>query len=109
MDTFQGRAHVPGTDSEWIIILEMDWKLKTIDLHTEGQPGHVSNWPGLAVQTFGDYEIAFKTKGIPPLLTHWWHFVRPSPEELWGIILGLPDKDGKWTYCPVDLKKVSAK
>ena len=109
MDTYQGKAHVPGTDKEWIIVLEMDWDKKMIDLHTEGQPGHVSSWPGLVVQTFGEYEIAFKTKGIPPLLTHWWHFVRPDPDNLWGIILGLPDKSSKWTYCGIELKRVTTK
>jgi hypothetical protein len=109
MDTFQGRAHIPGTDTEWIIVLEMDWKTKMVELHTEGQPGHISSWPGLVIQTFGDYEIAFKTKGIPPLMTHWWHFVRPDNDNLWGMILGVPDKSGRWAYCSVNLARVTPK
>jgi len=30
-------------------------------------------------------EIAFRTKGIPPLFTHWWHFVRSGSNDLWGL------------------------
>ena len=107
METFQGRAHIPGVDKEWIIILELDWNSKAANIHVEGQPGHISSWQGLSLQTFGDYELAFKTKGIPPLLTHWWHFVRPGADTLWGMIIGLPDKLGKWATCPIELKKVS--
>jgi hypothetical protein len=50
-------------------------------------------------------EIAFRTKGIPPLFTHWWHFVRSGSGDLWGIVLGLPDTQGVWRTCPVPLEK----
>lgn len=108
METFQGRAHVPGVGKEWILVIELDWKSKEVNVHVEGAPGHITSWPGLVVQTFGEDEIAFKTKGIPPLLTHWWHFVRPDLNNLWGIILGLPDRAGQWTTCPVEMKRVTS-
>lgn len=108
MNTFQGRAHMPGVDKEWLLVLELDWNGGQVYVHVEGAPGHVSSWPGLVVQTFGDVEIAFKTKGIPPLLTHWWHLVKPDPDTLWGIIIGLPDKQGNWTTCPIKLARVKS-
>lgn len=104
METFQGRAHIPGAAKEWNIELEMDWEKKEISVHIGEAPGVLKTWPGLVVQTFGAYELAFKTKGIPPLLTHWWHIVR-ADNDLWGLIVGLPDKAGKWTTCSVALKK----
>jgi hypothetical protein len=108
METFQGRAHMPGTDEEWIFILDIDWQNKQVNVHIEGVSGPISSWPGLVVQTYGEGEIAFRTKGIPPLLTHWWHFVRPNPDTLWGIIIALPDEKGNWTTCPVQLGRVAA-
>ena len=106
METFHGRAHLPGVDKEWDIELEMDWDKKETSVHIAEAPGGVTTWPGLVVQTFGPYEIAFKTKGIPILLTHWWHFVRAGNDDLWGIVVGLPDAGGKWTTCAVALKKI---
>ena len=76
METFRGRAHLPGVDKEWSIGLELDWDKKEVNVHIDEAPGSITTWPGLVVQTFGTYEIAFKTKGIPPVLTHWWHFAR---------------------------------
>jgi hypothetical protein len=108
METFKGRAHVPGVDQEWLFVLEMNWEGKEVNLHVEGAPGHITSWQGLQVQTFGTYEIAFKTKGIPPLLTHWWHLVRPDNDNLIGLIVGLPDKHGTWTTCPINLTKVKS-
>lgn len=108
MQVYQGKARVPGVDSEWIIVLELDWDKKSASVNVEGQTGHISSWQGLALQTFGDYEISFKTKGIPPLLTHWWHFVKPDENHLWGMIIGLPDKSGNWLTCPVELNKVTS-
>ena len=105
METFEGRAHVPGAETEWIVIMNLDWNNKAAEIHVEGQPSHLSSWIGLDVQTFGDYELAFKTKGIPPLLTHWWHFVKPDQNTLWGIILGLPGNTGDWTYCGIKMQK----
>ena len=105
METFRGRAHLPGADKEWSIGLELDWDKKEANVHIDDAPGSITTWPGLVVQIFGTYEIAFKTKGIPPVLTHWWHFVRADSGDLWGIIVGLPGTEGKWTTCAVALKK----
>ena len=33
MDTFQGRAHVPGVDKEWIVVLQLDWGKKEAEKH----------------------------------------------------------------------------
>ena len=105
METFRGRAHLPGADKEWDIELEIDWAEKEVNVHIEEVEG-VSDWPGLAVQTFGPLdEIVFRTKGIPPLFTHWWHFVRSGTGDLWGIVLGLPDAKGMWRTCPVLFQK----
>ena len=106
METFRGRAHLPGAEKEWSIQLEIDWSSKEINVHIDEAPGNISDWPGLAVQTFGPLdEIVFRTKGIPSLFTHWWHFVRGGSDDLWGIILGVPDAEGRWTTCPISLVK----
>ena len=72
--------------------------------------GHVVRWlkgSGLAVQTFGPLvERVFRTKGIPPLFTHWWHFVCSGSGDLWGSILGLPNIEGRWTTCPISFEKI---
>ena len=107
MKTFRGTAHLPGADKEWNIELEVDWGKKEVNVHIDEAPGGIADWPGLVAQTFGPIdEIAFRTKGIPRLFTHWWHFVRSSRGDLWGIVLGLPDTEGVWRTCPVSLKKV---
>lgn len=106
METFRGKVHLPGADNEWNVGLEIEWANKEVYVHIDEAPGGLADWPGLAVQTFGPLdEVAFRTKGIPPLFTHWWHFVR-SGDDLWGIVLGLPDVEGKWRTCPLLLKKV---
>ena len=105
MELFRGKAHIPGATQEWTILLELDWNSKQVNVHAEGAPGHITSWPGLVVQTFDTYEMAFKTKGIPPLGTHWWHFVREK-DSLWGIIVGLPDNKGIWNTCSINLTKV---
>ena len=107
MEVFHGKAHLPGADEDWDIQLEIDWAEKEVNLHIDGAPAGVSDWPGLAVQTFGPVdEIVFRTKGVPPLFTHWWHFVRSGGGDLWGIVLGLPDDQGVWRTCMVSLDKV---
>jgi hypothetical protein len=106
METFRGKAHLPGADREWNLEMEMDWELREVVVHIKEAPGSIKSWPGLVVQTFGTYELAFKTKGIPSLLTHWWHFVR-ADDDLWGLVVGLPDTEGKWSTCAVALKKVA--
>jgi hypothetical protein len=107
MERFQGRAHIPGAEKEWNIELELDWNKSETSVYIAEVPGVIKTWPGLVVQTFGTYELAFKTKGIPPLLTHWWHIVRASEDALWGLVIGLPDKYGKWTTCSLAMKKIA--
>ena len=106
MEVFRGRAHLPGADKEWNIELEVDWGKKEDNVHIDEAQAGITDWPGLVVQTFGMDEIAFRTKGIPPLFTHWWHFVRGISDDLWGIVVGLPDAEGKWNTCVVLLEKV---
>lgn len=107
METFRGRAHLPGAAKEWNLEVEIDWADKEVNVHIDEAPGGLSDWPGLAVQAFGPLdEIVFRTKGIPQAFTHWWHFVRGGGDDLWGIVLGLPDIDGRWKTCPVMLSKV---
>ena len=108
MDIYRGKAHLPGAGEEWEITAEMDWVSKEVNVTIPGAPGHISSWQGLAVQTYGEYEIAFRTKGIPPRLTHWWHFVRSDDGDLWGIIVAVPDTEGEWTTCAAALKKMAA-
>ncbi len=106
MEIFHGKAHLPGTDTEWNIELEIDWDSKEVNVRIDEAPGGIHDWPGLAVQTFGPLdEIVFRTKGIPRLFTHWWHFVRSGSGDLWGIILGTPDAEGIWRTCPMLLKR----
>ena len=108
MERFSGRAHMPGADKDWNIELEMDWDKQETSVHIPEVGGVIMTWPGLEVRTFGTYELVFKTKGIPPLLTHWWHLVRPDNDNLIGLIVGLPDKRGTWTTCPINLTKVKS-
>ncbi len=105
MERFTGRAHIPGATKDWNIELELDWNKQEVGVNLPEAPGVIKTWTGLAVQTFGTYELAFKTKGIPPLLTHWWHIVRAGDDDLWGLVVGLPDKTGKWTTCSVAMHK----
>ncbi len=107
MEIFRGKTHLPGATEEWEIELEIDWENKEVNVHINGAPGGISDWPGLAVQTFGPVdEISFRTKGIPQLFTHWWHLVRSGSDDLWGIVLGAPDVEGTWRTCPLPLKKM---
>lgn len=107
MENFRGKAHLPGADKEWNLEVEIDWKNKEANVHIAEAPGGITDWPGLVVQTFGPLdEIVFRTKGIPRLFTHWWHFVRSGSGDLWGIVLGLPDAEGVWRTCPLPLKRV---
>jgi hypothetical protein len=106
MEKFRGTAHLPGADKELGIDLDIDWDEKEIYVHIDGVPGGVKTWAGLVPQTFGDYEVAFRTKGIPTVLTHWWHLVRRNGGDLWGMVIGLPNVSGEWTTCLVSLKKI---
>ncbi len=106
METFHGKAHLPGADKEWELQLEIDWDTKEVNVHIDEAPNGITDWPGLIVNTFGPMdEIAFRTKGIPTMFTHWWHFVRGSQDDLWGIILGVPGIAGRWATCMVSLEK----
>ena len=107
METFHGKAHLPGADSEWDVQMEIDWESKEVNVHIDQTPGSISDWPGLVVQTFGPAEeIVFRTKGIPSLFTHWWHLARSGSGDLWGIVLGLPDVEGQWRTCPILLERI---
>jgi len=106
MESFRGTAHLPGADREWSIGLEIEWMDREVTVHIDEAPDGVADWPGLVVQTFGTEEVAFRTKGIPPLFTHWWHFVRNTSGDLWGIVVALPDATGTWRTCPVSMAKV---
>lgn len=106
MEYFEGRAHFPGADGEWDIKMDIDWGDKEVTVHLPDAPGGIKEWPGLVVQTFGQVEeIAFRTRGIPPLFTHWWHFARGGHDELAGIVLALPDASGVWRTCPLVMNK----
>lgn len=96
---------MPGAEGDWEIVIEVDWIKKEVNVTVPNSPTHISSWQGLAVQTYGDHEIAFRTRGIPPRLTHWWHFVRDI-DDLWGIIIAVPETEIEWTTCTVALKKV---
>ena len=107
METFRGKVHLPGADKAWNIGLEIDWDTKAVNVHIDEAPDGIADWPGLVVQTFGPMEeIVFRTKGIPSSFTHWWHFARTGSGDLWGIVLGLPDVEGRWGTCPVTLEKI---
>ena len=107
MEKFRGKAHLPGTDGESNIEVEIDWATKEVNVHIGDTAGGISDWPGLVVQTFGPVdEVVFRTKGIPRLFTHWWHFVRSGSGDLWGIVLVLPDVEGVWHTCLLSLEKV---
>ena len=106
METFKGKGHLPGADREWNIELEIEWGENEASIRIDEAPGGIADWPGLLVHTFGTEEIAFRTKGIPSLFTHWWHFVRGGDDNLWGIVLGLPDVSGTWRTCMLSMEKV---
>ena len=107
MKRFEGKAHLPGAEREWSIEMEIDWGEKDITVRILEVPGGLKEWPGLAVQTFGQMEeIVFRTKGIPPLFTHWWHFARGGHDELVGVVLSPPAAGGVWHTCPIVMNKI---
>jgi hypothetical protein len=109
METFRGQGHLPGADRPWNIEVAIDWQTKEVNVRIDEAPGGITEWPGLVVQTFGPMEeIAFRTKGIPSLFTHWWHFARGGSGDLWGIVLATPDAQGVWRTCPLKLSRVSS-
>jgi hypothetical protein len=106
MERFRGMVHLPGAEKEWGLEIEMDWDEKEIYVRIDDVPSGVKTWTGLVPQTFGNYEVAFRTRGIPPLLTHWWHLVRRNGGDLWGLVVGLPNVGGEWTTCVMSLRKI---
>ncbi len=107
METFEGKAHLPGTKGDMRIGLEIDWGGKEVTVKLPEIAGAIKEWPGLAVQTFGpEAEIAFRTKGIPTLFTHWWHFSRGEGGRLAGIVLATPDAGGIWRTCLVEMERM---
>ena len=106
MERFEGKVHLPGNDRESHVELEINWEEKDVTIRIPEAPGGLKEWPGLGVQTFGPMqEMAFRTRGIPPLFTHWWHFARGGHDELAGILLAPPDASGVWRTCLVEMEK----
>jgi len=103
MEKFQGEAHLPGADHLSSISLEIDWLSKEVNVIA----GSFAEWPGLMVQTIGVEEAVFRTRGIPPRFTHWWHIARSGTDDLWGLIIAAPDVHGDWQTCPLVLKKIN--
>ena len=33
METYRGKAHLPGVDTEWDLELEIDWENKEVNVH----------------------------------------------------------------------------
>ncbi len=106
MESFVGAIHLPGDDRERIITLELDWLGKEVFIRFSEAIDGIKDWPGLMVQTIGVEEAVFRTKGIPPLFTHWWHLARSSEDSLWGLVIVTPDSSGSWRTCSVFLNKV---
>ena len=106
MEKFRGIAHLPGDNKESHIELEIDWLGKETYISIDEAPGGIKEWPGLMVQTIGIEEAIFRTKGIPPLFTHWWHLARNADDNLWGLIIATPDVKGNWQTCPLFMEKV---
>ncbi|OGO05155.1 MAG: hypothetical protein A2Y91_03745 [Chloroflexi bacterium RBG_13_54_8] len=106
MDTFYGTGRIPGAAKAWPVELDIDWAKKEIEVRLQQPTEATKSWPGLLVQAFGADEAAFRTKGIPPLGTHWWHIVRYTKANLWVMVLGLPDIEGVWPTCSFGLKSM---
>jgi hypothetical protein len=110
MERFEGNVHLPEADYGSRVELEIEWEEKDVTIRISDAPGGLKEWPGLSVQTFGPMqEVAFRTRGIPPLFTHWWHFARGGHDELAGILLALPDANGVWRTCPLEMTKTVEK
>ena len=44
METFRGKAHLPGTDKELSLELEIDWNTKEVNVHIDEAPGGMADW-----------------------------------------------------------------
>jgi len=107
METFHGSGHLPGALRVWDIDLDADWKKKEFTVHIPAARANLTDWPGLMVQTIGDKEAVFRTRGIPPLEIHWWHVVKNSDGGLWAMVLVPPNDQGVWLNCGLRLEKKS--
>jgi len=107
VETFRSRLHLPGDDRERDVELTIDWEEKEAGVKLGQASGGFADWPGLLVHTFGYEEIVFRTKGIPPLFTHWWHLMRGAAGDLWGLIVATPDVNGQWRTCSACFTKIS--
>ncbi|MFH1087580.1 MAG: hypothetical protein V1737_03225 [Chloroflexota bacterium] len=106
METYRGSGHLPGTPKTLTVELDVDWAGKEAEVRIPGLAEGVTQWPGLMVQTIGKDEAVFRTKGIPPLGTHWWHAARNSGGDLATMVLALPGADGMWGSCTLLLKRI---
>ncbi len=107
METFRGEAHLPGAVHSSIISVDIDWLAKDVTVSVSHAEGGFAEWPGLMIQTIGVEEAVFRTRGIPPRFTHWWHIARSGTDDLWGLIIATPDIHGDWQTCSVLLRKVT--
>ena len=105
MEKFHGSIHLPGTPKPMDMELDVDWDKKEVELHFPDRPTGIEEWEGLMVQQIDHKELLFRTKGLPGPLAHWWHFYRNRVGGLFGIVLTLPDWEGKWAQCNVILDK----
>lgn len=105
MDTFFGTLHLPGADRPWNVEVSIDWREKEVFLKIPDAPSNIKEWTGVMVQTLGDQEAVFRTKGLPGAVAHWWHLFRNLHGEVFGLIISLPDPKGIWTQCSFTLDK----
>jgi len=105
METFRGSGHLPGALKVWDVELDADWQKKEFTVHIPAARAKLTDWPGLMVQTVGDEEAIFRTRGIPPLQIHWWHVVRNTAGGLWAMVLVPASEEGIWLNCGLRLDK----
>lgn len=43
METFRGKAHLPGTDREWDLELDIDWNDKEVSVYIDQAPGGITD------------------------------------------------------------------
>jgi hypothetical protein len=98
---------MPGDNRKRNIELDINWLAKEAIVRFADPPGPIADWPGLMVQTIGVEEAVFRTKGIPPLITHWWHLARSGSDDLTGFVVATPDAEGAWRTCSLRLLKMS--
>jgi hypothetical protein len=106
MGKFRGTGHIPGAPGAWEVELEADWEKKEFIVHIPESGAKVTEFPGLMVQTIGTDEAVFRTRGIPTLQIHWWHVIKAPENNLWAMVLALPDESGTWRYCNLKLLRL---